>query len=199
VIEYAFVNLSGSTSYISDGNLAYRGTWDSGSLYNPPLDVVDYNNGKFIALATNSNEPPLDSPYWSELVIRGTVSPTDPFDIAQTALDAANAASVLALSASSTANDALSLAQSTYAIAASGTVAGTNIAIPEGTDTVFVSGLNLGFIPGAVTCTLEVPSYESPDLNPISLIGRPTSDGFTVRLNGTADGSGYYLHWMIRR
>lgn len=212
MINYGFVNLSGKLSYIADNNFAFQGTWSSGSSYVPPLDVVDYNNGKFITLVANTNTTPLGSSKWSELVIRGTVSPTDPFDIANTALTTAQAASILALAASGTATLALNeaeaaialavtgtnLAQAAYDIATSGTVAGTNVPIASGTNLVFVAGLNLGYTPSSVVCTVETPNLSGSNLWP-TLVGRPTSAGFTVRLNGTTDGSGYYLHWLARK
>lgn len=106
MINYAFVNLSSRVSYINDANFAFRGTWSSGSTYAPPVDVVDYNNGKFIVLVSNTATPPLNSSKWSEMVQVGTVVPST---IDQIALDTANAASILALSASGTAQAAYTL------------------------------------------------------------------------------------------
>lgn len=212
VLEYAFVNLSGRASYISDDNFAFRGTWSSGSVYAPPVDVVDYNNGKFIVLVANTNTPPLYSSSWSELVLRGTIAPTDPFAIANTALTTANAASILALAASGTANQAIldatealalsatgtNLANSALQLISAGTTAGTNFPIPVGTNQVSYSGLALGYTPSSVVCTVEVPVTSNLNLWP-TLVGPPTSDSFTVRLNGTTDETGYFLHWLARR
>lgn len=124
MLNYAFANANGHTSYISDDTFAFTGTWNSAGTYAPPLDVVNYDNGKFIVLVQNYNTPPLGSSSWSELVLRGTISPTDPFDIAQTALTTANAASVLSLAAAGTATQALDLAGDALVIA----MAGTNLA-----------------------------------------------------------------------
>src|SRR5208337_2710595 len=105
--EYAFVNQNGKTAYISDVSLAFKGTWTPNGTYSPPIEAVDYNNGKFIVLVQNYNTPPLGSSSWSELITVGTISSTDPVQIAQTALDQANATMAIAVSGSNLAEQAL--------------------------------------------------------------------------------------------
>lgn len=190
MLNYAFVNGNALTSYISDDTFAFRGTWSPSGTYTAPLDVVDYNNGKFIVITTNVGQPPLGTSFWSELALVGTIVPTDPFAIAETAYTTANAASVLALAAAGTATQALNLI-------ASGTTAGTNVAIPSGTNVVFVTG-NLGYVPSAIVLTVEVPAASALNLS-AELVGRPTINGFTARLSGATDATGYFLHWLARR
>lgn len=184
MLNYAFANAANKLAYISDDTFAYRGTWSGTASYASPLDVVDYNNGKWIAIVSNTSSPPLGSASWSQLCLIGTINPTSPFEIATTAL--------------ATANTALTLAQSAYALALQGTDAGTQIPIPNGTHMVSVSGLGLAYLPSNVVCTVQVPSSTAPLLqaNPI---GAPTTDGFLVILTGTTTQDGYYLNWIAHR
>ncbi len=109
--EYAFVNQTDKTAYISDASLAFKGTWSPAGTYSPPIEAVDYNNGKFIVLVQNYNTPPIGSLSWSELVAVGTLSSQDPVVIAQTALDQANIATAIAISSSNLAEQALAAQQ----------------------------------------------------------------------------------------
>lgn len=212
VLTYAFVNSASRLAYITDETFAFRGTWSGTATYSPPLDVVDYNNGKWIATVSNSATPPLGSSKWSQMSLIGTISPSSPFEIASTALATANGAMSVAVAATGTANEALSIAQAgtilasqalalantAYNIAVAGTEAGSYTPISSGTNMVFVTGQSLSYLPTSVVCTVEIPDASVQPLT-ASLIGRPSTDGFVAKLSGTTTQPGYFLGWIMHR
>jgi hypothetical protein len=74
-VNYAFTNTNGQTQFTNDNQFNYQGAWTNSGTYSPPLAVVSYGNGMYIALALNINAPPPTSGAWTELVQVGGGTP----------------------------------------------------------------------------------------------------------------------------
>jgi hypothetical protein len=191
MLNYAYVNSLGRRSFVSDETYAFRGTWTGTALYNPPDDVADYNNARYIVLVQNINSPPPANSKWSEMVLIGTVNPTDPFNIADTALTTATGATVIA-------NEAVFLANEALAYVHAGTTMGTTYAVPAGTNQIFINGVNgtMAFVPSSIVTTVQNPSGTNTPGFYSWLAGTATLNGFCVMLSGTVPGPGYLVDWI---
>jgi hypothetical protein len=126
-----------------------------------------------------------------QIAIIGTNTGTNAFNLATSAAAIASEALAIAIIGTNTTTTALNLISA-------GTTFGTNIAIANGTNFIWVNGLGLPFTPACVVCTMQMPDINSQNLWP-TLVGQPTSNGFVISLNGSTDSALYRLHYMFRR
>lgn len=139
------------------------------------------------------------------IAVAGTNLANEALSIAIQGTNLAREALSIAIDGTNIAREALGIAiagtnavASTLVLLSAGTTFGTNIAIPNGTNFVYVGGLNLPFTPSCVTGNIAMPDVNSLNLWP-TWVGQPTTDGFVASLNGVTDSANYRLHFMIRK
>ena len=70
------------------------------------------------------------------------------------------------------------------------------VALGSGASSGVVSGLNLAYSPVAVILTVQLPDTIGENIF-ASIVGSPTTDGFTYSLSAATDRTGYILHYLI--
>jgi hypothetical protein len=151
---YAYSNLSRTTTYVSDGELNWRGTWAPGTLYAPPWESVSHGGAYYVSIVASTNSAPsaiVRQRMWAQLVLfKETVVPT----VEEKAYALAVAGTNAAAEAQAVADEALALAQTgtetadtALMIAAAGTnlalaayYAGTNAQSSADTATILANG-----------------------------------------------------------
>lgn len=122
---YAYSGPCRRTTYISDADLNWRGTWASGTTYSPPADAVTTNGAMWLALAPTTNVSPtavMRQRAWAQLVYyqegpEGTNQSEAAYQLAASAYALATTASGQAAAAQADADTALQ----TLSLGASGT------------------------------------------------------------------------------
>lgn len=174
---YSYADAAGYRKYADDNDVVFTGTWSSsGSYYASAMQVVDYGQSQYLAITDNANQNPTIQPtkwkptrYWSSFVLlvpaTGTASGTVPGgNLAFETLPNGNIIAVeggvaSALfprpydTASGTASEALSLAESSTAMLSTGWAGTVSVWAagsqggPTHSQLVFVNGILTAYVP----------------------------------------------------